>query len=631
MPDIPIRQNSLVLYHMRPARIRETGEKLTLELEGGETVRVRTKDVVPLHPGPLHSLAELRQPVGADLETAWEILSGQETSLPELAELAFGEYSPAAAWAAWQQVVDGVYFRGIPERITVTSADEVAHVRATRAAEAAEKTAWDAFLSRARAGQVEPEDRRYLREVEDLALRRSERSRVMRSLGREETPENAHATLLELGAWDATLNPYPVRLGLNLTPPDVPLPEEWFAPGFFATDATRRDLTHLPAYAIDDVTTETPDDALSFESTEAGERIWVHVADPAVLAPPGSPLDLEARARGVTLHLPEAVVPMLPPATTPLLGLGLAEVSPALSFALDVDESGQPLLVEIVPSLVRVTRLTYDVVDARLTEEPFASLRRLTQAYEAMRRVNGALSIDLPEAAIRVRDGEICIRPVLRLASRNIVENTMVMTGDAIARYAIEQGIPLPFATQDPPDNLGNAQVTTPSPGEEVTLSEMFALRRTLKRSQYRSAPASHTGLGLGAYVQVTSPLRRCLDLVVHQQLRGHLAGAPLLTSAEIIERIGEVEPAITAARQAENLSNRHWTLLYLERQPGWQGEAVLVDRRGQSGVFVIPELAMEAQMHLPAGLPLDSRVTLVLRSVDLPRQDARFRVEKND
>jgi len=624
MPEIPIRQNGLVFYRTRPARISETGEKLVLELEGGEVARVRPKDVVPLHPGPIRSLAELREPVGADLVTAWEILSGGETSLPELAELAYGEYSPATAWAAWQQVLDGLYFRGTPEHITVTSAEEVARIEAGRAAEAAEKAAWDAFVGRARAGHVEPEDRRYLREVEDLALGRIERSRVMRALGREETPENAHATLLEFGAWDLTVNPYPVRLGLNLHAPDLPLPAAWAEPDFFCGDVTRRDLTHLPAYAIDDATTETPDDALSFEPLETGGRVWVHVADPASLILPESPLDLDGRSRGVTLHLPETVVPMLPAATTPLLGLGLAAVSPALSFALDVDAEGRLLSLEIFPSLVRVARLTYEEADGRLTEEPFASLWRLAQAYEAARRANGAVSIDLPEASVRVNGGEVSIHPVLPLASRHMVENAMVMTGEAVARYAAEHAIPLPHATQDPPDNgSGDGALL----GPEATLSEMFALRRTMKRSQYRSTPAPHFGLGLPAYVQVTSPLRRYLDLVTHQQLRGHLAGVPLLTAADIIERIGEVEPAIAAARQAENLSNRHWTLVYLQQHPGWQGEAVLLDRRGQSGICVIPELALETQVYLPPDLPLDSRVTLILRSVDLPRQDARFRV----
>ena len=41
-------------------------------------------------------------------------------------------------------------------------------------------------------------------------------------------------------------------------------------------------------------------------------------------------------------------------------------------------------------------------------------------------------------------------------------------------------------------------------------------------RSQYRSVPAPHSGLGLSTYAQATSPMRRYLDLVVRQQLHAY-------------------------------------------------------------------------------------------------------------
>jgi exoribonuclease-2 len=107
-------QGSLVLYKNRPARVAHAGEKLEIELEEGKTLKVRSKDVVLLHPGPLHSLGELQSPTG-EVETAWELLAGGTTSLAELAELIYGDYTPASAWAAWQLVTEGLYFRGTPE------------------------------------------------------------------------------------------------------------------------------------------------------------------------------------------------------------------------------------------------------------------------------------------------------------------------------------------------------------------------------------------------------------------------------------------------------------------------------------------------------------------------------------
>ena len=101
--ETSLRKDSLVLYKTRPARVERVGKKLQIELEAGETLQVRLKDVVLLHPGPLHSLDDL-QPQSGEVETAWELLAGTTTTLAELAELAYGDFTPASAWEAWQLV-----------------------------------------------------------------------------------------------------------------------------------------------------------------------------------------------------------------------------------------------------------------------------------------------------------------------------------------------------------------------------------------------------------------------------------------------------------------------------------------------------------------------------------------------
>ena len=126
-----LRKDSLVLYKTRPACVRRTGKKLEIELEGGEHLMVRPKDVVLLHSGPVQALDEL-EPLTGEVETAWELLVGETTDLAELAELIYGEESPATAWAAWQLVEDGLYFSGAPETIVVRSAKQVAEERAER-------------------------------------------------------------------------------------------------------------------------------------------------------------------------------------------------------------------------------------------------------------------------------------------------------------------------------------------------------------------------------------------------------------------------------------------------------------------------------------------------------------------
>jgi exoribonuclease-2 len=451
--------------------------------------------------------------------------------------------------------------------------------------------------------------------VERLALGESDESRVLRELGSSESRESAHALLLELGTWDHTVVPYAHRLDVPTSPPTIALPG--------LPEEKRVDLTHLPAFAIDDEGNQDPDDAVGLEMTAKRRRLWVHIADAAALVPSDSAADLEARARGATLYLPDGNVPMLPPQATRTLGMGLTNVSPAFSFGLDLDGEGTVSGLEIVPSWVRVTRLTYREVEGRLEEEPFHGLYRLAQAFEARRRANGAVHIELPEVKIRVQDGRVVIRSLPPLRSRALVREAMLMTGEATARFALEEGIPFPFATQDPPEANGRAE------GPTDDLAGMYALRRSLKPSQRSASPGPHAGLGLDLYARATSPLRRYLDLVAHQQLRAYLRGEEPLEAQEVLRRIGAAEAAVGSVRQAEWLSRRHWTLVYLAQHPDWQGEGILVEKRDRHSTVLIPALALEPRVHLREDLPLNSVVDLVLMGVDLAGLEAHFRVRE--
>ena len=119
-----MQADSLVLFRNRPARVLRAGDSLEIELENGRLLKVRPKDVAPLHPGPLPSLTDLQAEEG-DVETAWELLAGGTTSLAELAELAYGAYTPSTAWQAWQLIAEGLYFGGTATEIVAHTGEEV--------------------------------------------------------------------------------------------------------------------------------------------------------------------------------------------------------------------------------------------------------------------------------------------------------------------------------------------------------------------------------------------------------------------------------------------------------------------------------------------------------------------------
>jgi exoribonuclease-2 len=439
-------------------------------------------------------------------------------------------------------------------------------------------------------------DREQLAEVERLALGRSEQSRILKALGIQESREHAHRLLLGIGYWQPDYNPYPARYNLILEAPHLEVPE--------LPEEERRDFTHLAAFAIDDEGNQDPDDAVSLD----GDRIWVHVADVATLVHPDSPIDLEARARGANLYVPERIVPMLPEEITRRLGLGLSEISPALSFGFRYGPDGLEDL-EIVPSLVRVQRLSYQEAEEQLQEEPFRSLLEITKRFRGHRHARDAAAIDLPEVRVRVVDGEIDITPLPRLGSRDLVTDAMLMAGEAAARFCREREIPIPYASQEPPEELQDPR----------DLAAMWAYRRQFKPSRVSVEAAPHFGLGLELYTRATSPLRRYSDLLVHQQLRAHLCGGEPLDESQVAERVTQGETGSLAIRRAERLSNTHWKLVWLSRQQGWKGEAVVVEQALKKYVALIPELALDVKVRVQGEPALNNLLELASREIDLP------------
>lgn len=607
-----LKENSLVLYKSRPAIVRHIEDKkLTIELADGESVSVRPKDVLLLHPGPSPHPRQLKSVVGDPL-TAWELLQGEETTIADLAELAFGEFTPGTAWTIWQLVADGVYFEGTPDAVKTHTPAKAQEIQAARESKISEEREWEAFVSRIAQGDVLVDDEKYLADVIALALGRTESSRTLRRLDKPQTPEAAHELLLHIGRWLPADNPYPTRLNVATSTPVFPIHP--------LPDEPRRDLTHLLSLAIDDEGSGDPDDAISID----GDIIWVHVADVGAMIPPDSAADVEARNRAANLYVPEGTIRMLPDGYTNQLALGLQPVSPALSFALARSGSSEFTLTEVVPSWIRVTRTTYESAETQLDTDPFPELLHLAEVNRAHRIARGAIELELPEVKLKASiDGRVIIRPLLPLRSRGLVRELMLMTGEATGRYGMANGLPLVYTAQEPPseDSSLPPDLTGASP------SIMYAQRRLMQRSRQSLTPGRHAGLGLDVYVQVTSPLRRYLDLLVHQQLRAHLAGRPPLEPAEVMLRIGTTDAIAGAVRSAERLSNQHWTLVYLMQNQDWRGIGVVVENRPGRDTVLIPDLAWETDIYQRPSRPLDSTLMLAVDSIDLANRSARFRV----
>ncbi|VGO21280.1 RNB domain-containing ribonuclease [Pontiella sulfatireligans] len=619
------KSHSLVLYKTAPAIIDQVGDKISIQLANGKSVKVRPKDIQLLHPGPLKSLADLNQTPQGNVEEAWELLQGETVELTELAEFIYGEASPVTVWHAWQVLHAAIHFTGSREQITARTEAEVEAIVNKQREKEEEAARWKDYLQRVKDHTIQPEDFPHLSDLERMAYRKASTNRTLKALGIEVAPEKAHRLLLQLRLWNDAVNPYPTRFDCATTQPELEVPE--------LPEEPREDLTALETFAIDDDNCSDPDDAISLD----GECLWIHVADAAALIKADSPLDQEARARGANLYLPEIVINMLPSAVTSILGLGLQDISPALSFKIGIKEDGSPTCLKIIPSLIRVQRLSYSAADELMETSPFQEMNLIAEQFRKRRVAQGAARINLPEVKLKTTvDGELYnlaarhelglkepddfsveIKDLPRLKSREMVTDAMLMAGEAIAVYCIENEIPVPFACQPPPDESGTPE----------TMAEMFAYRKKFKRSGLHLDPDWHSGLGLERYTRSTSPLRRYSDLLVHQQVRAFIGGQPLISEADMLERMSQAEIGGGNTAMAERRSNRHWTLLHMQQHPETVYRGVVVDKRDDRGVVMIPELAIDVKMRRMADVELDDEVELQLLQINLPELDFTCRM----
>ena len=600
-----IKKGALVYYKSKAAVVTKVADKFDI-LFFKTTKRVRDKDIKLLHPGPIKDVDTLALAIPAaidNLDETLELLEGETVSLAELAEYLYDEYTPQSAWSSWMLVVDGLYFEGDIEAIQTRPADVIVAEKQEREAKKAKKDAWEGLLERIKKSQIVEEDYTYLVEVEQLACGERESSRILKTLKISETKEDAHKLLLRLGYWQPEYNPWPRRMGVDMSKPKLEIPD--------AIETERRDLQHLQAWAIDDVGNQDPDDAISLD----GDRLWVHIADASSIITPDSELDIEARARGSNLYLPDQTVHMLPAGITEKLGLGLQEQSPALSIGFIVSETGELEDIEVCFSLIKVTRITYDDANDEL-DSTFADLKALTERYRQRRLDNNAAMLDLPDVNIYVKKGEIFVQPYQNDGSRQLVAECMLSAGEAVSQFAHENNIPIPYAYQPEPEKIQHPQKP----------SEHYAYRRCFKASRHDTSPAPHFGLGLPHYTRVTSPLRRYLDLVTHQQLRAFIHKQPILEHDALVERIGISGESSMAMRKAERFSTQHWKMVYLKRNKDWQGEAIVVMLNERNTSVIMPTLALEPRIRTK-GVELDQSLTIQVTSADIADLRANFRV----
>ena len=407
------------------------------------------------------------------------------------------------------------------------------------------------------------------------------------------------------------------------------------------SDSDRVDLTGLLTFSIDDRETRDRDDALSVEILDGGNayRIGIHITDVGALIPPGSALDIEADRRMSSLYLPEQTISMLPhPVSTDRGSINPGETRAAMSLVAELTSDAELTGWKVTPSIIRSDHaLSYQEADRIIADSahPLYSeldaLYQLSERLRAQREARGALNFDRDELSVKVdSDGEISVAVIPRNApARNLVQEYMVLCNSLLAQYCSEAELPAPFRSQDTPD-VSDIEAQFP-PGH---LRSYLMLRR-LKPAIVATKPGAHGGLGLRAYTQATSPLRRYPDLMVQRQISHHLRTGETLYDNESVTSIAHrADTQIRQMSRIENQRRQYFFLKWLDARRRKAEEAgnqyvldgvVLENPPNRAATVDLVDWPYRTRAALPNSTSPGDEVSLHLHGVDLWRRTAQF------
>jgi len=595
-----------------------------------------------------------------DLTAAWDALEARSEAEPGIALVAAlalkdaAAIDPALAEDAVALAVfsDTTCFR-VKERLLVReSATEVATTRKKRAdkdlAKRKLRLAVEAFKARLSVPIVElaPDDEttaaiaEYRAALIDVAAngRESEKWGFVVSLcdALGVPGDKAFDLLVRLGELSPQTNLAPYRANIPLVFAAEVLAEAERLAAHRPTPGA--DMTHLEVVAIDDADTTEVDDAVALE----GQRVWVFISDAAAWVQAGGVVDRTAAERTATVYLPDGKLPMLPPALSDgPLSLLTEGTRQSLAFSFEIAADGRLVGFEMKRATVRIARrLTYEESDAILVapaSDPIGTLlsklQVLMDRHRAWRNARGAVQFQRPEVYFDVSCDELAPDGTGKVKvkigdplgpARQLIQELMVATCAGVAVFCAENNIPCIYRAQAAPDVQQKGTLgPDPRTGRIEDTTQQYELLRRLKPSVVQLEVAPHWTLGVPAYTQVTSPIRRYADLLMHQQLATFLrTGRPLFPANRLQAHLFDLGRRSALVRRVEQESRRFFALRYLEQNAAQQLTGTVLREIGKKTLVELQPLALQELIALKKRRPPGTVIRFEVVSVNA-RADA--------
>lgn len=626
------KKGKWAVQNVKGAQLDLAPDRLYL-LPGGPVIEGKPEEVSSSQ-ARINYLEKLEAKIGkvadeVNLEELWNLLNGEkaEASSKELAELALGENSLVNHAAIRRALLaDTVFFKRSKVNFSLRSPELVEELKAKRDLElkaARERESLrDALVQRiiqssttiplpenillleefAAFGKSAPNSKEALALLEEV----EQKTRIS-PVGNGQ--ERAFTLLVKAGHFHPEEDLNFLRLGrprvfhsnvmaeIDRLLADIPLEV-----------GDRVDLRDLDTFTIDGAQTKDRDDALSLEETENGWRVGIHIADITPWLNASVLLEHQARTRATSIYTPDYNIPMLPEnLSEEFFSLLPGEDRLAISFFAHFDENGEITRREVARSILRIHKhMSYPEADAVLFgekpgdpyEAPLAKLWEISLVRERIRLDKGALQFSQREMYAKLHpDGKITLEEALEdTPGHKLIGEMMILANETAALFAESQGVPMIFRSQEAPDtNLEDHGLEIPQgPARD------FYRRSLLKRSAISSSPGIHSGLGLDCYLQVTSPIRRYVDLVNERQLIYFLeTGKMLLSAADMEDVIEVVRKGLDEASLIQRERNRFWLMKYLEQQGSEILEGIIMKTDGPKPLVELDEIFLLAPFHV--------------------------------
>ncbi len=373
----------------------------------------------------------------------------------------------------------------------------------------------------------------------------------------------------------------------------------------------RVDLTNERIFTIDGESTKDMDDAVSIRKLPNGNyELMVSIAHVSHYIKYEGPLFNRAKYNTTSVYLIDAVNHML----HPQVSNGICSLNPnverlAKTYKIEINQKGKIVDFTFFDSVIKSKKkMSYEkcneifdknkiVEDYEEYKEDLLLMQELAQIIENSRKANGALDFGNSEINF-ILDEKGSIKDVVKKShgtAEKIIENFMVITNEGIAQYMYNLGIEFIYRNHEIPfddkiketikliktmgykinalSNNSNPHVIQNIINTLNTKEEFFILSslllRSMQKAYFSTENKGHYGLALESYSQITSPIRRLMDLMIEyildniQNIYNGLVDMEKLKSTlnELCQRASMME---RCADKAEYEANKLYMINYV-------------------------------------------------------------------